>query len=137
MKQKFSTAWKASKQPRKQRKYLVNAPLHIKRKFLSSTLSKDLRKKFEVRNIEVRKGDEVEVMRGKFDGKKGKITAINMRKLLVAIDGIQMTKKDGTKVNFWISPSKLKVIAALEDDKTRFNKKTIKTGETTNAPNKK
>jgi len=42
MKQKFSTTWKASKQPRKQRKYSANAPLHIKRKMLSANLSKTL-----------------------------------------------------------------------------------------------
>jgi len=34
MKKIFSTHWKASKQPRKQRKYRAKAPLHIKRKFL-------------------------------------------------------------------------------------------------------
>ncbi len=141
MKQKFSTKWKASKQPRKQRKYLINAPKHIRRKFLVSTLTKELRKKHGIRNIELRTGDEVEVMRGKFDGKKGKITAINMKKLRVAVENIQMTKRDGTKVNLWLSPSKLKIISVGSDDKLRFGSKEVKSEnkqeKKENAQNKK
>ncbi len=62
MKKKFSDKWKASKLPRKQRKYLANAPLHIKRKFLSANLSKELRKKHGKRSIPIRKGDTVRIM---------------------------------------------------------------------------
>jgi large subunit ribosomal protein L24 len=59
MKKKWSKTWKSSKQPRKQRKYRHNAPLHIKHKFLSASLSKDLKKKYNIRNISLRKGDRV------------------------------------------------------------------------------
>ena len=69
MKQKFSIHWKSSKQPRKQRKYAANAPLHLRKKFVSANLSKDLRKKQGKRNIPLRKGDIVKIMRGKFKGK--------------------------------------------------------------------
>jgi large subunit ribosomal protein L24 len=122
MKQKFSTAWKASRQPRKQRKFRVNAPKHIQRKFLSSTLTKELRKKHGMRNIEIRKGDEVEIMRGKFDGKKGKVTEINMKKLKVAVENLQLQKRDGSKVNFWIAPAKLKILTLNLEDKKRMEK---------------
>jgi len=56
MKKKFSNSWKASKQVRKQRKFRYNAPLHIKHKFLSAHLSKELMKKYGTRNIPVKKG---------------------------------------------------------------------------------
>src|SRR3989338_176397 len=46
MKNKFSTKWKESKQPRKQRKYRANAPLHLRKKFVNVNLSKELRKKY-------------------------------------------------------------------------------------------
>ena len=59
MKKEFSKAWKGSKQPRKQRKFLAKAPLHIKRKLLSVNLSKGLRAVHNTRNIEVRKEDEM------------------------------------------------------------------------------
>ena len=71
MKKKFSKKWKASGKARKQRKYVANAPLHIKKKFLSANLSKELRKKYG-RSLQIRKGDSVKVMRGKFKGKTGK-----------------------------------------------------------------
>ena len=73
MKQKFSKHWKASTQPRKQRKYRAKAPLHVIKRFLSANLSKDLRKKYGKRNLTLRKGDTVKVMRGKFRKKQGKI----------------------------------------------------------------
>ena len=57
MKKQFSTQWNASKQPRKQRKYLANAPLHKRHKFMSANLIKELRKKYGKRNFPVRKGD--------------------------------------------------------------------------------
>lgn len=127
----------ASKQPRKQRKFRINAPKHIQRKFLSSTLTKELRQKHGMRNIEIRKGDEVEVMRGKFDGKKGKVTEINMKKLKVAVENLQLTKRDGSKVNFWIAPSKLKILTLVLDDKKRIKSKVNKESEKQNAQNKK
>jgi large subunit ribosomal protein L24 len=55
MKKKFSTKWKASKQPKKQRKYLAKAPIHIKRKQLSANLSKEIRKKYGRRSMELKK----------------------------------------------------------------------------------
>lgn len=132
MKKEFSTAWVGSKQPRKQRKYILNAPVHIKRKFMSSTLSKDLRKKHSRRSIEIRKGDEVEVMRGKFDGKTGKVTLVNMKKMKIAIEGLQTSKRDGTKVNLWFHPSKVKITTLNMDDKMRIKAKTeiVKTENT-------
>ena len=51
MKKDYSSKWKASKQPRKQRKLRANAPLHVKHKMMSSNLDKELRKKYEKRNI--------------------------------------------------------------------------------------
>jgi len=120
MKQKFSTKWRASKQVRKQRKYIINAPLHIKRKVLSANLSKELRKKYGIRSIEVRKNDEVKVMRGESTGKQGKVMVIKLKKNKVAIEGVQRTKKDGTKVNIWFHASKLQIINLNSDDKYRL-----------------
>jgi large subunit ribosomal protein L24 len=120
MKKKFSTKWKSSKQPRKQRKYNYNMPLHLKQKEMSATLDKVLRKKYNRRSLELRKNDEVSVMRGKFKKKAGKIEEVNRTKLKVAIEGINITKKDGNKIKAWFHPSNLKIIKANEDDKKRF-----------------
>ncbi len=119
MKKKFSTKWKASRQPRKKRKFIANAPLHLKRKMLGANLSKELRGKYG-RSTEIRKGDSVVVMRGKFKKKTGKIADIKMKKMKVSIEGIQSNKKDGSKIPVWFHPSKLKIVALSLEDRKRF-----------------
>jgi large subunit ribosomal protein L24 len=122
MKRKFSSKWKASKQPRKQRKYRANAPLHISRKFLSANLSKILRGKYG-RSVSIRRGDVVKIMRGQFKGKKGKVTVIQMKKGRVAVEGIQRSKKDGTKINIFFNCSNLQIQELNLDDKKRLKRK--------------
>jgi large subunit ribosomal protein L24 len=121
MKQSFSTSWQGSVQTRKQRKYRHNAPLHLKHKFLSSHLSKDLRKKYGKRALPLRKGDEVLVMRGTFAKKKAKVSSVNLKITKVALEGIQTTKKDGSKVAVLLRPSVLQIISLNTDDKRRFS----------------
>jgi large subunit ribosomal protein L24 len=120
MKNKFSTHWKASKQPRKQRKYRANAPLHIKRKLLSANLSKDLRKKFKKRNIPVVKGDTVRVMTGKFKGKTGKIIEANTSTSKIKIEGIMVKKQDGSKASIKMQPSNVQITELNLNDKKRM-----------------
>lgn len=120
MKQKFSTNWIGSKQVRKQRKYRVNAPLHIRHKLLSANLKKELREKYKRRSFPLRKSDTVKVMRGKFKKKTGKISSVNLKKLKVSVEGIQIQKKDGTKVNVYFDPSNLQIIELNMEDKERI-----------------
>ena len=131
MKQKFSTAWKASKQPRKQRKYAANAPIHLKKKLMSSNLSKELRKKYDRRSLTIRKGDTIKIMRGKFKKKKGKVLMVDLKAQRVEAEGIQIKKQDGSKINFPLKASNLQIIELNLEDKKR-NKifgKVIKTKE--------
>ena len=51
MQKEWSAHWKASTQPRKQRKYRWKAPLHVLGDFVRAHLSKDLRKKYGTRNL--------------------------------------------------------------------------------------
>ena len=120
MKQEFSTAWVSSIQPRKQHKYLANSPLHTKHKFLSANLSKELRKKYGKRNLPLRKGDEVLVMRGAFKKKKAKVTSVDLKNTRVALEGIQRTKKEGSKVNVYFHPRVLQIQNLVLDDKQRL-----------------
>lgn len=122
MKKKFSTSWKASKKKRKQRKYRIEAPLHIKHKMLASHLSKELAKKYNIKALPLRKNDVVKVMRGEFKGKEGKVAIVDTKRSRVFVEGIQKTRKDGTKVNVPFHPSKLKIINLNLDDKKRLKK---------------
>jgi len=147
MKETFNTTWTASKQPRKQRKYSYNAPLHLRYKKLSATLSKELKKKYDCRNLEVRKGDTVKLMRGKFAKKQGKVLQVSLTKEKIIIDGIQATKRDGTKVGVWFDCSNVMIILLNLDDTRRLKRKKkvgeeekkteIKSGEKKNAPKAK
>lgn len=137
MKNKFSKAWKGSKQPRKQRKYAAKAPLHIKRKLLSVNLSKDLRKKYGKRNVVVRKGDNVKIMTGKFKGKTGKIIQVFTKKSKITMEGIQVKKQDGSKANIKLQPSNLQIIELNLEDKKRIQEKKSESKKEIKQENKK
>ncbi len=123
MKKKFSKHWKSSKKPRKQRKYRANAPLHLRKKFVNANLSKTLRKKHNKRSVAIRKGDKVKVMRGKFKGKSGKVNKVKMKYGKIIVDGIQVTKQDGSKSDVSLKPSNLQIIELDTADKKRFSTK--------------
>lgn len=127
MKSKFSKTWNSSKQPRKQVKFRANAPNHIKKTFMGSTLDKPLRMKYGRRSIEVRKGDEVKVMRGKFKGKQGKVGSVDIKNTRLQIDGIQRAKAGGEKMITWFHPSSVKIIILNVDDKKRLKNSKKKT----------
>ena len=116
---KFSADWKSSTKRSKQRKYRFNAPLHIKQKLVHSHLSKDLRAKYGKRNASVRKGDKVKIMRGQFKKHEGKVERLDVKKSLVFVSGVELTKKDGTKKLLPSHPSNLMIIELNLDDKTR------------------
>ena len=104
---KFSKHWKASKKPKKQRKYLANAPIHIKKKMISVNLIKELREKQKTRNVTLRKGDTIKVMVGKYKGKKAKVLEIKTKLMKIYLEGIQVKKQDGSMANIPFRASNL------------------------------
>lgn len=120
MKQKFSTSWNKSKQKRKQIKYRMNAPLHLRKKMVSIGLNKELRKKHSKRSVPARKGDLIKIISGKLKGKTGKIESLDLKKLKVYVEGIQLTKQDGNKMNSPLDPSNLQITELNLADKKRI-----------------
>jgi large subunit ribosomal protein L24 len=129
MKKEFNKSWEASKQPRKQRKYIAKAPLSTRKKFMNSNLSKDLRKKYGKRSFPLKKGDTVKIMNGKFKKRTGKITEINLKRLKVIVEGIQIKKQDGSKANIKMQPSNLQIIELNLEDQKRKKSLERKLGE--------
>ena len=70
---------------------------------MSSSLSKELRKKYGVRSVPLRKDDEVLVVRGRHKGQKGKVLQVYRKRWAIYIDKLTNNKADG----------KAKVIQAL------------------------
>ncbi len=99
-----------SHKPGKQRKAFFNAPLHVRHKFMSALLSRELREKYGIRNLPVRKGDVVRVMRGKWAGHEGKVVRVDLKRVRIFVEGVQFKKPDGTPVYYPLHPSKVMII---------------------------
>lgn len=93
---------------------------------MSANLSKELRKKYGRRNIELRKGDKVKIMRGKNKGKTGKIIELKTKQLKVYVENIQVKKLDGSKANVPLKASNLQIIELNIDDKKRIKTQEVK-----------
>lgn len=113
-----------SKQPRKQRKARFNAPSHKRRKMMSSHLSDELIKTYNVRAVPIRKGDLVRVIRGNSAilNKECLVTDIFSRDLKIGLEGINVKKSDGTEVARLIDPSNLLIIKLDLTDPLRRDK---------------
>lgn len=108
-----------SKLPRKQRKFRLYAPLHKRRKMISSHLSKELREKYKRRNLPIRKGDKVKVMRGEFKGTTGTVLKVDPKKYKIYVEGITSKKASGEDVPRAIDPSNVMITSLYMEDKER------------------
>ena len=122
MKKEWSKCWKSSIQTRKQRKYVHNAPLHVKHKLLGSSLSSELRTEHNIRSVPVRKGDTVKVITGQFRGKSGKVVKVSVSRKYAHVEGATIQRADGTESFYPIHPSNLQIIKLDLTDKLRSSK---------------
>ena len=122
VKTSFVKTWNKSIQPRKQRKYIHNAPLHIKQKLVHVHLSAELRKKYGLRNVQIKKGDKVRVLRGQFTKREAKVERVDLKRQRLFLTGVESVKKDGTKVIVGFPPSNMMIIELNLSDKKRKQK---------------
>merc|ERR1712083_150161 len=115
---KMKTHQSVSSQRRKSRKAYFTAPSSIRRKLMSSHLSKELRKKYDVRSIPVRHGDTVKIMCGPNKNREGKVTEVYRRKWCIHVEKIVKEKTNGQQANLPVHPSNV-VITTLRLDKDR------------------
>ena len=108
-----------SKKPRIQRKRLYTAPLHIRRKIISASLTPDLKAKYKIRSMPIRKDDEVVVTSGSFAGLEGKVVKVDIKNYRLHIEGATIEKADGTTIFYPIHPSKVMIGKLKLDDKRR------------------
>lgn len=118
----WSKSWISSLQPRKQRKYRTKAPLHVRRKFLSAPLSKELKEQYNTRSIPVRQGDTVRITTGQFKGTNGKITKVSLKRGFVHVEGAVLKKADGTDSHYPLNPSNVVIIKLDASDNKRVEK---------------
>ncbi|RYP31642.1 hypothetical protein DL767_005649 [Monosporascus sp. MG133] len=105
---------------RKSRKAHFSAPSSVRRVIMSAPLSKELREKYNVRSIPIRKDDEVEIVRGTNKGREGKVISVYRLKYQIHVERVTRDKASGQSVPLGIHPSKV-VIKKLKLDKDREN----------------
>ena len=72
----------------------------------------------KVRSFPIRKDDEVQVVRGTYKGREGKVIQVYRKKYVVYIERLTREKANGATVNIGIHPSKV-VVTKLKLDKDR------------------
>ncbi|KAJ6520654.1 60S ribosomal protein L26 [Mycena capillaripes] len=103
---------------RKSRKAHFSAPSSIRRKIMSSALSKELRSKHNTRSLPIRKDDEVRIVRGKYKGREGKVTQVYRKKWVIHVERVQRDKSNGATAPIGVHPSNV-VITTIKLDKDR------------------
>ena len=90
---------------RAQRKLQLGAPSSVKRKLMSSHLSKSLRDQYKIRSLPIKRGDEVKILKGKGKGRTGKVVQVYRKRNVIYVDKVQRDKQNGQTVFLPIKPS--------------------------------
>ncbi|KAF3827256.1 hypothetical protein GH733_002742, partial [Mirounga leonina] len=73
---------------------------HIRRKIMSSPLSKEPRQKYNIRSMPIRKDDELQVVRGHYKGQQiGEVVQVHRKKYVIYIEHVQREKANSTTVH--------------------------------------
>ena len=118
----WSRTWKSSTDPQKQRKYRENAPQHVKDNFISANLSHNLRDELGTRNIGIRNGDRVRVMRGDREGAEGIVNKIDRENERIYIDGVEKEAVDGSVHQIPLRPSNVQLQSLNLSEEDRLEK---------------
>lgn len=119
-----------SKKPAKQR-FTRHGSLHQRGRLLNVRLDKALQNEYKKRNVRVRKGDTVNVLKGEGKGKKGKVLRVNQEKGVVFIEGLSRKRADGKEQLVAMQPSNLMITQVDATDALRFGTKKTTTKKAT------
>jgi large subunit ribosomal protein L24 len=111
---------KISSKPRVQRKQFYTTPLHLRHKLFNAPLSHELREKYNIKRLPIRVGDVVRILRGDFAGTEGKVVDVDLKRVRIFIEGVQIKKADGTPVYYPIHPSKVVIVKLDLSDEYRL-----------------
>merc|ERR1740124_1536239 len=94
----------------------------MRRKMMSSPLSKELKTKYDCKSLPVRKGDTVLIKCGSKEGgvkgKTGKVLTVYRRRWCIHVEKVVRDKKNGSQVPIPINASNCE-ITSLKLDKSR------------------
>lgn len=93
--------------PRRQRKALYTADSFERRRRMAVPLSRELRSRFHLRSLPVRKGDTVRVLSGSFVGREERVARIDRRAYSITLDNVTLKAADEKLKPLAIRPSHL------------------------------
>jgi large subunit ribosomal protein L24 len=76
--------------PRRQRRAVYTATTFERRRRMTVPLSRELRARFHLRSVPLRKGDTVRVMRGSYVGREERVAKIDRRAYSVTLDNVTL-----------------------------------------------
>ncbi len=96
-----------------------NLPLHLKKKLMHVALNKELRAQLKRRSIGIRKGDQVQIIKGKFKGTQGMVSSVDLKSMKIYVDAATVKKRNGTQAQVPLATSKLRITKLVTTDKKR------------------
>ncbi|TPX35216.1 hypothetical protein SmJEL517_g02328 [Synchytrium microbalum] len=115
----MKTSPNVSSSRRKSRKAHFSATSNERRKIMSAALSKELREKYHVRSLPIRKDDEVTIVRGTAKGREGKVIQVYRLKYCIHVEKITRDKVNGAPVQIPIHPSNVVITKPKLDNDRR------------------
>ena len=103
---------------RKCRKAHFGSHSTARRVMMSAPLYKELRAKYNVRSMPIRKDDEVTIVRGGYKNREGRVTSVYRKKFVIHVERVVKEKANGATAQVGIDASKV-VITKLKLDKDR------------------
>ena len=93
--------------------------MHRRQKYVHVLLSPDLRKEHGKRNVQVKTGDTVRIMRGDHAGTEGLVEDVDLKRCAIKVAGVSNYRSDGTEVPRTIHPSNVMITKLDLDDERR------------------
>lgn len=101
------------------RKQQKNAPIHIRRRYISAPLSPSLKTQYGARTMTVVENDTVTITKGDRKLAEGKVLRVNTRDCRVYIEGVTRTRLDGSTVQIPVRAENVMITKLNLDDKRR------------------
>ncbi len=105
-----------SKKPRKQRKALFNYKNHQRSNLLSTRVADFVREEYGIKNLPLRVGDDVRIIKGEFKDFEGEVIEITKNQR-ARIKEAKFEKSDGTEFNPSIHISNLIITKFIKEKK--------------------
>jgi len=114
------------------RKQQKNAPIHIRRKYLSAPLSPSLKSQYGTRTLTVIESDTITITKGDRKLTEGKVLRVDTKEGKLYIEGLTRTRLDGSAVQIPVRAENVMITKLNLDDnrrKTILERKGFKTKE--------